>query len=148
MRTLTYQLGLSLTLLLAWLGLGSHAQAAFIVRVNGGIEAEMGMSEAEFGLENDSAVDASKDRLPETPEHVDRPLNFDFLWWSALAHNTNGCGSTAASPNVSGSVPFATAFSSMVNRSSSQLVRWLYFEDVHYWPPPFASRLFRPPRWI
>jgi hypothetical protein len=150
MRVWAYQLGLSLTVLVAWplLGGGNQARAAFLIQTNGSLESGLGTSATEFGLGNDWSVDASRESVPETQKRLGYPLNGDGLWWSGLAHTTTGCGGTSASPNVSGSVLFAVAVSSSMNFSSGQVVRWLYLEDVRDWPPPFAWRLFRPPRMV
>jgi hypothetical protein len=138
MRVAAYQFGLSVSLLLAWplLGGGNPVQAAFLVQTNSASEAgEMGAAGTEF----DKSPTPSDDRLPEGSGRV------HLLRWTGAATTGAGCGSASGS-TTGGSAVFPAALDSEAKVSPTQLVRWLYFEDLHYRPPPFASRLFRPPR--
>jgi hypothetical protein len=147
MRALAYKLGCFLLVLIAWLLLGgSRANAAFLIQTNGLLESSAVMSDAELGQDDDFLSSPNQERGREALDRLSRLKDTDFVWWSGLAQAGSGCGSAAAGPSVSGSGPGTAAISSAMNLSPSQVVRWLYFADMHYRPPPFASRLFRPPR--
>jgi hypothetical protein len=146
MRCLGYQFGLSLAVLLAWplLGGGNQTQAAFLIPGNGSTDSSRGMSTLEFGSQPDYPNTPTEKRLSEDLAWL---LGVDPLRGSGLTRAGSGCGSPPSGPSLSGSV-FVADSSSAVNLSPLSVARWLYFEDVHYRPPPFASRLFRPPRWV
>jgi hypothetical protein len=144
MRSWTCQFGISLEILIAWplLG-GSEVRAAFLVRAADVRDTGSGMT----GGDRENDGEPSQRRSTEAAPDPARFLRRDFLSRVGPGHSAigSGFGGTSIASNAGGSVLRAAA-SSSANLSSGQLVRWLYFEDVHYRPQPFASRLFRPPR--
>jgi hypothetical protein len=144
MRSLTCQFGISLAVLTAWplLG-GGEVRAAFLVRTAGVSDMDSGMT----GGDRENDGEPGERRSPEAPPDPAQLLRLDFVSWAGHSHSASGSGfgGTSVAPGAGGSVLHA-AVSFSANLSSDQVVRWLYFEDVHYRPPPFASRWFRPPR--
>jgi hypothetical protein len=145
MRSLASKLGLSLALLLAWplLGGGNQAQASFLVGSAGYSNNESGMMDGVVASESEVNQDVDQRRCPNL---LARMAGGDPLAWAGLAHSGAGAAGASGSPSGGSSVLQAVALFSQVNLSPLSVVRWLYFEDVHYRPPPFSSRLFRPPR--
>jgi hypothetical protein len=144
MRSWACQFGVSLAVLIAWplLG-GGEVRAAFLVRTTGASETDSGMT----GGDSRSDGESDEHRSPEAPVDPGRFLRIDSLSWAGLGNTASGAGfgGTSVSPDSGGFTSSAAVFSH-VNLPPAQLVRWSYFVDVQYRPPPFASRLFRPPR--
>lgn len=143
MRSLASNLGLSLAVLLAWLllGGGNQAQGSFLVRspAEAGLESGMGAGVADSKASQDTDKQACRNALA-------RLVGSNHLVWSALGQSGSGMAGASRVPSGSNAVPQAAAVLSPVNASPHSVARWLYLEDVQYRPPPFASRLFRPPR--
>jgi hypothetical protein len=139
MRSRISQFGLPVGVLVAWLwlGAGNHAHAAFLVRPVGSSDAESGMATAA----TDSDSDAPERSSPKVPARL---FAADPLW-AVHGQSGAGCSGTSVAPTGAGSVLHATVFSH-TDLSPLPVVRWLYFEGVDSRPPPFPSRLFRPPR--
>ena len=145
MRSLATKIGLSLAMLLAWplLGGGSQAQASFLVPLAGYSGVESGMTDgAGFG-EADATQDADQRNRADA---LARVAGIHPLLLAGLVPSGAGAAGASGAPSGASSVLQAVAVFSQVNLSPLPVVRWLYFEDVHYRPPPFSSRLFRPPR--
>lgn len=141
MRSLATQLGLSLAVLLAWplLGGGSQAQASFLVCSPDYASVESGMVDRPLVSDSEADQQRGSDMLA-------RLARSDSLLWTGLAQSGAGAAGAAGASSGGSSVLQVVAVFSQVNLSPLPVVRWLYFEDVSYRPPPFSSRLFRPPR--
>ncbi len=144
MRFSCYQFGLSLAVLLAWplLGGGSQAQASFLVRAPDYSGTESGMADGTVAAEPESNQEVDKRNCRDVLVRVAGAYSL----WVGLAQS--GAGAAGASGATSGGSSVLPAVSVLlqVNLSPPSVVQWLYFKDVHYRPPPFSSRLFRPPR--
>jgi hypothetical protein len=143
MRSLAYQFGLSLAILFAWplLGGGSQAHASFLV------PSPIPSSESGMNGCDTAAPDSERNQEADKQPGRDIPVRVNGVD-PLLAGAQTGAGAAGASGSstVGGSVLQAAAVFSHVNLAPLPVVRWLYFEDVHFRPPPFSSRLFRPPR--
>jgi len=145
MRFTPCQFGVALLALVLGpvLGVGGSAHAGYLVKrplerfAVTGTDAESGMADAES--------DPSKEPLPATPGPTTHLRESYHLWWMGLGNSGAGSNPVSTSAGSGVSVLHANVFS-QVNLPPLQVVGWLYFGEVHYRPPPFASRLFRPPR--
>jgi hypothetical protein len=141
MRSLATQIGLSLAVLFAWplLGGGSQAQGSFLVRTPACSATESGMMDGTTAAEPES----NQQRRPDI--HT-RYTDVDALLLAGLPHSGAGTAGAAAGASNASSIVQAVVPMTQVNLAPLQVVRGLYFEDVRFRSPPFASRLFRPPR--
>jgi hypothetical protein len=154
MRSVAFQFVFSLTALVVQplLGVGARIQASYLVvdplRHSATLAQMMecsstsGMAEAENEPKTESDRDLNKRRLPDPTSFV---LGSFDLCWTGPSQSGTGCGSPSGFVCVGGSGQYA-AISALVNLPPLQVVRRLYFKNVHCRPPPFPSRLFRPPR--
>jgi len=131
--------GLIVLLACPWLGLGGSARAGFVIT--------LGTTEAAFS-------DASSAGTAEE----DRPGNPEWAWLASLppqllpagpapqASSTTGGMTTSASPTEAGGGGLVGLL--MPDRLHLQEgeAGLLFLGDERFKPPPFASRLFRPPR--
>jgi hypothetical protein len=140
MRLVACQFGLSLTVLLtgSLLG-GSQAHAAFLVRAHDSQEVASGMSAS------DDMSPTKDEPAPKAPPAYSPAPGDESLWWGSAPQSGNGFGGVPGGASGVGPTPAAT-ISSPVPIPAAHAVRWFYYVDVQCHPPPFASRLFRPPR--
>jgi hypothetical protein len=82
---------------------------------------------------------------PQSPSPLDRLTQARHAWWMALGQSGTGAGSTSSSSSGSGSGLHA-AVSVRFVLPTAQVAGWFYIDDLESRPPPFPSRLFRPPR--
>jgi len=144
MRSLLRQFGLALAVLIAWplLGGGAHAWASFILTPPPGWSDSH--SEGSDAPVPDGQTDPNSGEHP-SPNDPGRYVGDHPLWWTGLGQS-GGCGSTSLVSTSGGSIPPAFAGAAQVSLAPLQAAEWLYLGDAQDRPPPFPSRLFRPPR--
>jgi hypothetical protein len=82
---------------------------------------------------------------PQSPSPLDRLSQARDAWWMALGQSGTGAGSTSPLSSGSGSgLPAAVGVRFAL--PPAQVAGWFYIDDLESRPPPFPSRLFRPPR--
>jgi hypothetical protein len=149
MRSPACQLVLALATLLVGplLGFGGRASANYLVRTPPG-PATVSLADLDilpqtggWGETGTSETDPAR-KIDPQPTHT-LPLG-DL--WAGLSNSGAGCGSPSSAGGSVGASGPAAAVSVPVTLPPLLLVRRLYFEDVCCRPPPFPSRLFRPPR--
>jgi hypothetical protein len=150
MRFSACHLGISLLALAVGplLGFGARAQAGYLVTDPAARPAILDSS-AGAGATATKVVEPQQKRNDENrsdaPWHSDRLLTTHHLWWMGLGQSGTGAGSIPTSSGSSGSALHATVGTRLA-LPPVQLTGWLYIDELQSRPPPFPSRLFRPPR--
>jgi hypothetical protein len=153
MRSPACQYGLSLTALLALplFGAGARVEARFL-RVDPsqhrGILAEMlegSSSSVPVGTVGEPRSESSGPADEERPQEPARLALRSLEVWQGFGSTNTSCGSPSGFVSHSGSGTYV-AVSEQVGLPPLQMAGWLFLDEVQSRPPPFASRLFRPPR--
>jgi len=152
------QFGMALATLVVWLLLGAGNQAwagimltppseppALAFLVDDALHAVPGMPTGEVGQYSGMLERPSEERVPETPVPAHLCLVYHPLWNTGLGQSPGSCASTSGVSTVSVPGLHATLNAPVVPPPRA-VVRRLSFADIQFQPPPFPSRLFRPPR--
>jgi hypothetical protein len=156
MRCSTRQFALALLAVVVGplLGVGASARAGYLATDPrlGAALLENGPSGAGSGLASAAghkhlAVTYGPDdgRGPGVPCPGERLPEVRPIWWMAMALGQSRAGSPPAPPVGGGSVAPAAVVAGL-SLPPLPMVGWLYIDGVDWRPPPFAARLFRPPR--
>jgi hypothetical protein len=158
MRSSPTQFELALLTLVVWplVGAGDQARAGFLLanpferpplstlaaeaRADGD-----GMAKSEVPQESASAQQPRDERAPDVPAPANTLLESYSLWTFGLGQSAGNGTTAAGASGISVSV-LPAALNAPVDLLPHPEVCRAYFADLLFRPPPFASRLFRPPR--
>jgi hypothetical protein len=158
MRTWAGQFGIAL-LAVAFAplaGFGPSARAGYLVTDGGfrsavvgkgGPDLALGMSGAANSQESSDPRDRQQPNGngPQSPSPSSRLSQAYHVLWMGLGQSGAGAGSIPTGPVSGGSALYA-AVGARLLPMHAQLTGWLYIDELESRPPPFPSRLFRPPR--
>jgi hypothetical protein len=160
MRLLPSRFGLALlALVLApLLGTGSRAQAGYLV-IDPALRTtffDTGRSNAGSGMTGAAEEKEAFPRRVQEPNDRHWPLapscpgcllRTPDLWWMGIGQSGSGAGGVSTL-SVTGGSGLHAAVGAKLTLPPLQAVGWLYIDAVESRPPPFPSRLFRPPRGV
>jgi len=158
MHSTPTQFGLALSILVVWpvLGAGDQARAGFMLNqpseppllslvAEDVLTAATSIAGREPLSERLGSQSFEEERIPKAPALGNPSLVFFSLWTFGLAQTPGSCTTTSGGSSVSVSSLHATLSASVFLPPHAE-VRGLPFSYIRFQPPPFASRLFRPPR--
>lgn len=144
-------LGLVVLLAFPWLGLGSSARASFVVGQFGSDRAKSSavpLDNEGTGCGTSSARTGHEDRPGEEESPwANSPSRWLLAAWPGLQTGSSTGGASApgsaSGPGGAGLVGILTLASPSLGPEGAER---LFLCDERFKPPPFCSRLFRPPR--
>jgi len=153
------QFGLALTTLVVWplLGAGNQVRAGFMLNPPAehsplSFTVHDALLIVDGGMDSSDEVQDStllrqprEERIPESRAPGPPCLVFFSLWTLGLGQSPGGCTSTSGVSSVGVPGLHATLSAPVVLPPRAQVCR-LTISDIPFQPPPFPSRLFRPPR--
>ena len=135
-------------------GFGSRAQAGYLVHDPALRSAILGNDFADNAADMSGAATGQDQSYPQDQKHPDgngpqspsptTRLTQAHHLWMGLGQSGAGAGSVP-SPSAGGSALYA-AVGLQLAPPPVHLAGWLYIDKQESRPPPFPSRLFRPPR--
>jgi hypothetical protein len=150
---------LALIVLLAWLGLGDSARASFVIRqrtsspkrvqTSAGFTLVVMLDEEESGpseLPADGTSDQDRSRNEGNPWAAPLPGPLLLAWSGVQTGSGAGSTSTSGPTSTPGGVGLTAILDPNSTAPPAEGANLLFLAEERFKPPPFASRLFRPPR--